>query len=561
MTDYYPLIGKAVAGLDKNTGEARRALYERARTALVGQLRNMTPPLTESEITRERLALEEAIRKVEAEAARRLRMEPPPRPEPPPAARPPEPPPPESSRPAAPPRETAPRREPPRGGAPPRREVPPPPPPRRDGPPPPPAPAEKEGGDVPEAPASRRNRFLPERPPLTEQGLRGFRDVVAEAENLGEKAAQAAKSARQAYAAVPTDMPEFDRVEPRLEAGPMRPMRETPPREGAREAPPREAPPREAPPREAPPREGPPREGPPRDARALREAHVPSRRPPEPPQPSFSIDEHPSFEPAGSRRGMIAVILTLLVILALGLTAYLLRNQIAALTGAMRALSPQQQEAAPSRPKIPDRVGQDAQSAPRPQGQAQTTPTPQQPLPAVAQRVVLYEEDPADPNGKRYVGSALWRTETLAAGSGQSPELTVRCDVEIPERRLAMTFTMRRNTDQALPASHTVEIMFNVPADFPFGGISNVPGILMKQAEQTRGAPLSGLAVKVTAGFFLLGLSSVDTEKERNIQLLKERAWFDIPVVYNNGRRAIIAIEKGNPGERAFKDAFAAWGQ
>jgi hypothetical protein len=32
-------------------------------------------------------------------------------------------------------------------------------------------------------------------------------------------------------------------------------------------------------------------------------------------------------------------------------------------------------------------------------------------------------------------------------------------------------------------------------------------------------------------------------------------------VVYNNGRRAILAVEKGNPGERAFKDAFVAWGQ
>jgi hypothetical protein len=103
--------------------------------------------------------------------------------------------------------------------------------------------------------------------------------------------------------------------------------------------------------------------------------------------------------------------------------------------------------------------------------------------------------------------------------------------------------------------------MFNLPADFPFGGINNVPGILMKQAEQTRGAPLSGLAVKVTAGFFLIGLSAVDTEMQRNIQLLKERAWFDIPVVYNNGRRAILAVEKGNPGDKAFNDAFAAWKQ
>src|ERR1700758_222050 len=75
MTDYYPLIARAVAGLEKNTGDQRRALYERARTALVAQLRGLDPPLTESEITRERLALEESIRKVEAEAARKARFE------------------------------------------------------------------------------------------------------------------------------------------------------------------------------------------------------------------------------------------------------------------------------------------------------------------------------------------------------------------------------------------------------------------------------------------------------------------------------------------------------
>ena len=157
-------------------------------------------------------------------------------------------------------------------------------------------------------------------------------------------------------------------------------------------------------------------------------------------------------------------------------------------------------------------------------------------------------------------GSAIWRTETVTSSPGAAPDIAVRADLEIPERRIAMTFSLRR-TDPALPASHTIEVTFNLPADFPFGGISNVPGILMKQAEQTRGAPLSGLAVKVTSGFFLLGLSAVDSEKERNLQLLKERAWFDVPVVYNNGRRAIIAVEKGNPGERVFKDAFAAWGQ
>jgi len=103
--------------------------------------------------------------------------------------------------------------------------------------------------------------------------------------------------------------------------------------------------------------------------------------------------------------------------------------------------------------------------------------------------------------------------------------------------------------------------MFKLPTDFPSGGISNVPGILMKQAESTRGVALDGLAVKVTPGFYLIGLSNQEAPKERNLQLLKERGWFDIPVVYNNNRRAILAMEKGTPGDRAFAEAFKAWKQ
>ena len=75
MTDYYPLIARAVEGLDSSTGEVRRALYERARNALVAQLRSNQPALLEAQITKERLALEEAIRKVEAEATRKSHNE------------------------------------------------------------------------------------------------------------------------------------------------------------------------------------------------------------------------------------------------------------------------------------------------------------------------------------------------------------------------------------------------------------------------------------------------------------------------------------------------------
>src|SRR6195952_3237952 len=94
MADYYPLIARAIAGLDPSApGEARRALYERARAALIAQLRSVQPPLSESEITRERLSLEEAVAQAEP-GARRAPPQPPgarpppgrsfPRPPPPP---------------------------------------------------------------------------------------------------------------------------------------------------------------------------------------------------------------------------------------------------------------------------------------------------------------------------------------------------------------------------------------------------------------------------------------------------------------------------------------------
>jgi hypothetical protein len=70
MVDFYPLIARAVARLTDNTSQDRYALYERARTTLLTQLRGVTPALSEADIVWQRLSLEEAIRKVEREATR-----------------------------------------------------------------------------------------------------------------------------------------------------------------------------------------------------------------------------------------------------------------------------------------------------------------------------------------------------------------------------------------------------------------------------------------------------------------------------------------------------------
>jgi hypothetical protein len=67
MTDYYQLIARVIAGLHQNTAEARRVIYEAARSRLVDEVRAAEPRLTESELMRERVALEQAIRDVEAE--------------------------------------------------------------------------------------------------------------------------------------------------------------------------------------------------------------------------------------------------------------------------------------------------------------------------------------------------------------------------------------------------------------------------------------------------------------------------------------------------------------
>lgn len=171
-------------------------------------------------------------------------------------------------------------------------------------------------------------------------------------------------------------------------------------------------------------------------------------------------------------------------------------------------------------------------------------------------KVVLHEEDPRDSAGKSYVGSAVWRTEVVPPRPGQKPNIAARADIQIPAQNISIRWSLRRNDDKQLPATHTIEIVFTLPPDFPHRGISNIPGVLMKQGETAVGLPLNGVAVKITTNFFLLGLSSIDADMQRNIQLLIEGSWFDIPVVYGDGKRAIIAIEKGTPGERAFTDAL-----
>jgi len=69
MADYFQTVSLAVARLAKNDSENRQALYGRARVALVEQLCEITPRLSDTQLINEQIDLEKAIRKVESQHA------------------------------------------------------------------------------------------------------------------------------------------------------------------------------------------------------------------------------------------------------------------------------------------------------------------------------------------------------------------------------------------------------------------------------------------------------------------------------------------------------------
>ncbi len=70
MADYQSLLTRAVANLQSaSAAAARQAIYDRARVALVTQLRSLRPPLPDSDIEREERALDRAIAQVEEQLA------------------------------------------------------------------------------------------------------------------------------------------------------------------------------------------------------------------------------------------------------------------------------------------------------------------------------------------------------------------------------------------------------------------------------------------------------------------------------------------------------------
>lgn len=599
MADYYSVLKKTVGALPQNTGAARREIYQRARKAIVAQLKAYDPPLSPSEITTEQLRLEEAIRKIEAEAARATLgvgaapVSPtPPRPAPAAAA---------SAAPA--PKEPTP-------------AAPPPPPTRAE-----PAPAASPTVESPTvAPPAAATPNDPSH--------RVFKDAIDDARKLGSAADQASRTARGALSSGPE---EPVRREPTM--GPAAPVSEARPPEARASEAAAPAGPSSAPTRTRPTAPEKPAEKKASPRRAKRGS---------PPLPG---DIHPLPSAAPSHLPMIVGVGgALLVLIGIGAIGYSQRDTIAAMfdggnepaavtqtetplapeptapteaarptepaskknsarlldngetsvapdartvtTTRIRPSEPAATATAPAQPaptttpaepprqvtpaETPDTTtagtpdsGQDVASVTPP---AAVTPPPATApaattgSPAVAQRAILYEEGAeAGSAGQASAGNAVWRVEEETIDGRK--ETVLRMRVEVPERNIAADLTLKPNRDAALPASHLLEVRFELPDNFAGQGVGQVPGLVMKTTEEARGDALIGASVKVSDDLFWVALSNLPDEQERNLTLLRDRGWIDIPMLYENGKRAILTLEKGTPGTRAIEQATDAWGK
>ena len=177
----------------------------------------------------------------------------------------------------------------------------------------------------------------------------------------------------------------------------------------------------------------------------------------------------------------------------------------------------------------------------------------------VSQKAIFYEERTNLAQGSADMGSIVWSVVQELPGGDQPPEPAIRAEATIPGKDLQLRMTIRRNGDPTLPASHIIEMIFLTPEGFEGGGIENILRVSLKDSEQSAGNPLIGIPAKIADGFFLVALNDSKAEIDANLALLNRDQWIDVPLVYKSGRRALITMEKGVPGEKVFEETIKAW--
>jgi hypothetical protein len=172
----------------------------------------------------------------------------------------------------------------------------------------------------------------------------------------------------------------------------------------------------------------------------------------------------------------------------------------------------------------------------------------------VGQRAIFEEQGAEGAPGKSVTGAVAWSQKTAENGLPAIVGI-----IELPDRKAVLSLTISKNTDQALPASHLIEIEFRGAYGLIESPLERVPALYLKKTAKSRGRRLAGEAVPVTENLYWIALSDQGDQVSRNLTLLREGAWFGLPMLFKNGRGALISFEKGIPGDQVFEAVLAAW--
>ena len=259
----------------------------------------------------------------------------------------------------------------------------------------------------------------------------------------------------------------------------------------------------------------------------------------------------PSRPPHPMKRIAILGVIVLLAALAVAALAIRLKDNPQDYARSRTPVSTQEADSQETVGKLTDRADSSEPAKPAPTVVA----APAEPVLPVAQRAAILVEAPDDPQKvKTFVGTTLWRLE----GSGAASVLVA--DINLSDASLTATMRMSRNTDPKLPASHTIELRFATGANSEVSSITTIDTPQMRIEESPTGTPLAGAPVPIMPNYFLIGLSNNDKMTVRNMELLRDRSWIDIPMVLNSGRIAKLTFEKGSSGDRAVAQALSSWG-
>jgi hypothetical protein len=214
--------------------------------------------------------------------------------------------------------------------------------------------------------------------------------------------------------------------------------------------------------------------------------------------------------------------------------------------------------AAASPAATPSPAASCAAPATAPAAAATTAPPAVNPGVAVAARAAMLVAVATDPQKPAVtLGSVVW--STIPPAAGQPATVAVKAEADIPDLKMHAVMTLRKNSDPSLPASHTIDLRVSFADGAELKGIKDMRVPMMRRDDPPSQDALSGVRVKISDSYFLVGLNRGDAELARNVDLLANRGWFDFPMLLNDDRIAKLTFEKGADGERIVNEALAAW--